>query len=590
MGSQQGQAFEDLRNTISECSRIVRHRWRLAIVGLSVVGSVAFWCSQYLPREYTAATMFERRDDVVLQNLIRSNSPYGFEHLRTTMKLDMIGTRALAQAAVTIGMLQAETFTSEGALNDAEREALDGALAQYKLRPIVKLIHSSPSLDTILLRCDGNDPVVARKFVSAVRDNYISDTRDRIREILSGTKQFFAAEVKRLQEEMSKTEGTLREGFEEFPGLDPTDLVSVGNRLETLRVQQNECQQREAELKAQISAREQFILAVPELYADPEDESTSATSVGQPGHTASVDPILDAALEQVHRQIVELVTTKRMTMEHPEVKQLFRQREALEDLRATLLAAAAEQVPDAVPAPVVSTTSSKAYRDWKTQQMRVELELDSLRRQHEVATKRLEASNERVGCFAALYERLIDEGDDLRRLREKRTEGAAEIAIWQGHLARLDRVLTAESGQRGTQFTLIEEPKDISRPTKPRIASVFVVCSGLGLAAAALLVALAELFDRSFRSVNQVTRLLGVPVLECISVIPTPRERRRAMLSRVVWTPALAVLVLSLVTTAALAYTSVARPDLHARAMQRVDGVLDLVGAESVLPPSDRST
>jgi hypothetical protein len=95
-------------------------------------------------------------------------------------------------------------------------------------------------------------------------------------------------------------------------------------------------------------------------------------------------------------------------------------------------------------------------------------------------------------------------------------------------------------------------------------------------------VALAELFDRSFRSVGQVTRVLGIPVLECIGVIQTPREKRKAALARLIWTPTLGVLVLSLVTSAALAYASLQMPAVHARAMQRFETVLKTVGVTSL--------
>ncbi len=571
MANAQGQAFEDLRNTLNEGVRILRHRWRLALVGFTVVGAAAFWGSQYLPREYTAATIFERRDDVVLQNLIQNNSPYSFDHLRSTLTLDMIGSRAQARSAVRAGLLPAERFTGEGALSDAERAALDGLLARYQLEPRVRLLHSSPSLDTIALDCTSNNPAVARAFVVALRDSYIEQTRDRIREILSGTREFFLREIERLQKELARTDESLRTGFEDFPGVDPTDIAGVGSRLEALRMQRDTAWQRKAELEAQIAAREQFLVTAGAALA----AGTAVSPALLPTPPQRIDPALEKGIDQVRSELVELVTGKGMTLAHPEVKRLRSRLEALEDLRATMLAAAEESAPDAADGKTPETPVASG-RSRSLEEVRVELELDSLRRQLAIAERQFADIEGRVTRFATLYDQLLNDAGGLRELREKQGEHTNELAVWQTHLTQLDRVLAAESGQRGTQFALIEEPKDVSRPTRPRIHSIFLVCTGLGLAAGALLVALAELLDRSFRSIGQVTRALGVPVLECVGVIPTPRERRRVVLSRVAWAPALVLLVGMLLSTAGLAYVSLTRPDLYHK-------VLDRVGVASVL-------
>ncbi len=576
MTTQQGQAFEDLRNTLSECVRIVRYRWRLALVGLCAVGALAFWYSQYLPREYLAATIFERRDDVVLQNLIQSNSPYSFEHLKTTMALDMTGSRALVRAAVRAGLLPADQYATEGALSEQERRGLDELLARYTLKARLQLIHSTPALDTIQLTCTASDPAVARGMVVALRDNYIEDMRARIRDILVRTRAFFLSEVTRLQEAASAADAAVRAGLEDDPGLDPTDLSAVGLRLEQVRTQHANVAQRHAELEAEIAARERFLQMVPAVAEDA--SATSATAALPP----PVDPALSAAIDKVQAELLELMTVRRMTDQHPEVVARLAKLNELRTLRDSLRR---------MPVPGVAAPRSPAPSgEWQAQRQRVVMELDALRRQLDAVRERLAESTRRVERYTGLYEQLVGRGDEYRRLRDRRQTTTTELAIWTQHLAQLDRVLAAESGQRGTQFALVEEPKDVNRATKPRVATVFAVCAGLGLAAAALAIALAELFDRSFRSAGQVARSLGVPVLQSIGVIPTPQERRRRLITRVVWVPAAAMLLLALAGSAALAYTSLAAPGLHRSAIQRVDRVLNAIGISGVLPSGPSTT
>lgn len=598
MPAMPGQGLDDLRNTLGEAARIARHRWRRALVALNLVAAAALWGSQYLPRRYTASTLFERRDDPVLQNLVQSNSPYSFEHLKTTMALDMTGSRALATALEQAGLVPAGTFTSTAALNERERAVLDAAVARHRIRPSLRLLQSTPSLDTIELRCDAADPDVARRLTVLLRDGYIAQTRERIREILGGTREFFAAEADRLQSRLAETDERLQEGLEDFPGLDPTDPVGLGNRLELLRAQRDTLFQRQAALAADVEAREAFLAGAPPVYAT--DAAAAATQQElYPPTTATsyVDQALDRAIEKVQQQIVDLVTANRMTLEHPDVKAQYARLQALQNLRTALATSEPPETegdggvagegaaPEPGRSPAVPPAVSDAYRQWQAQQMRVELELDALHRQHETAAGQYAEAQARLERFEALYTQFRSQDDGIRRLTHERQEAIAELSVWQGHLARLERILAAESGARGTQFALLEEPNEGAPPTQPRLASIFVVSSGLGLAAAVLLVVLSELLDRSFRSPGQVSRVLGVPVLECIGVIPTPRERRRARLARLVWVPTLSGLLLTLTVSAVLAYASLAAPALHHRAVERLGGALQKAGLAELAPP-----
>jgi ribosomal 50S subunit-associated protein YjgA (DUF615 family) len=578
MGTQPDRVFEDLRNTVNEYARIVRGRWRLGLIGVGIVGSLAFWGSQYLPRQYRATTLFERRDDVVLRNLIQRNSPYSFDTLKSSIAMDMTGSRALATAGVELGMLPVEEFSAVGPLSDRQLKMLDGVRGRYKLGATIRLIHSSPSLDTIELCCEANDPQVARQFVIALRDRYVRHTRERISEILSSTKEFFELEVERHRRRAVAVHQELRQRFEEFPGIDPLDPGSAGGRVESLRLERDRLAQRQAELQAQIAAREQFLVSAPVMEAD----EVVATSASQPPVLPGTEETIRCRIAEVEGQITEAMTVNRMTAEHPAVKALYRKLDGLREAqRAIRVSAEAAQATEEAPADA-GPPRAKVHPQWYAQRLRVELELDALRKQLDVVRPRCEDAVARAQRIEQLYDELMQKGEELHGLEDKYTQDTATAVAWHQYLGQLNRILAAESEQRGTQFTLLEDPKQINHATSPRVGSVFAVCSGIGLAAAVLLVALAELLDRTFRSPGQVTRVLGVPVLECVRVIPTPRERRRRWIARLTWTPALGILLACLLVTASLAYSSLERPALHQRAITKLDHALGKLG----VPPT----
>lgn len=576
--TQNNRAFDDLRNTLSEYTRMMRRRWRLALIGLATAGSIAFWYSQYLPRQYRASTIFERRDDVVLRNLISSNSPYSFAHLKSSIQLDMTGSRALADAAMAVGILPKDAVSPAGALSNDELRRLDAALGQRAIKPAVSMIQSTASLDVIELRVDANAPGIAQEFAVALRDLYIAKTRAKIAEVLEGTREFFQQEVDRYRRTAGETGERLKQRFAEFPGIDPTDPTSAGNRVETLRLEHARLVQQKAELDAQIAARETFLQSAPSPRVEENEEAVEF--IAAPPAPPEMDPEIRAALEAIQREITDLMTVRRMTAEHPSVQALYRKLDALYERQ---VASALKPDGDAGPLEIVGPPQrvSEAFRQWSAERPRVEMELNALRGQSAIVSQRVEEAGLRARQFERLYDQMIAEGGELRALQDRINQEAANASVWREHLTQLARIMAAESDQRGTQFVLIEAPKDVGRAIKPRSLSILAMCAGIGLAAAAALVALSELFDRSFRSIGQVTRVLGVPVLECIGVIPTPAERRRRRIAQVVWSPVVAVLVLMLVSTASLAWASLENPDLHRKAIVRVNRALGAVGLPS---------
>ncbi|MBN2446002.1 MAG: hypothetical protein JXO22_04720 [Phycisphaerae bacterium] len=580
MSTHQEHTFDDLRKTVGEYAAVLRRRWRPAVLAIGLVSSVAFWCSQYLPRQYSATTIFERRDDTVLRNLIQSNSPYSFTQLRSSLVLDMTGSRALASAAIATGLLPADTVKSQSALSESERRAVDTALGPHELKVSVVLLNSTPSLDTIELRCQANDPAIARAFVIALRDGYIQRTQGVINDVLQRTCDFFKSEVARYQGQVTHADQALKSRFAEYPGVDPTDPASAGAQLEMLRAERDRLTTRQAELDAEISARQRFLTSVPLNCIDEAEHETASTDSVHPS------PAIERAIAGVEAQINDAMTVRRMTAVHPDVK-------ALQVKLDALLAAEAELRAN-IEASRDSTVTAKPRRKvssvWEGQQLRVEMELDALRQQLTSIGTEAARATARYSNYSVLYDELVKGQGELQRVEAQLQDDDRAATIWRQHLAQLERIMAAQSEERGTQFTLIEEPREHTRPTDPRLTTIIAVCAGCGLAVAGLVVAILELLDRSFRSLSQVSRSLSLPVLECVGVIDTPVERRRRLRSRLIWGPTLGLALASLAVTATLACVSIQRPDLHRRAISKIDGLFRAVGVPTTQLVEDEET
>jgi len=152
-----------------------------------------------------------------------------------------------------------------------------------------------------------------------------------------------------------------------------------------------------------------------------------------------------------------------------------------------------------------------------------------LRTEERIAALRVDERNleARTKELQSVYQQL----DTLDAQRERVHENL--IVVGEDHNA-MKREIDILTSAAGNPFTVLDEPKMPVRPTQPDPLLIILACL-LGSLALGLGVALATEYSRScFRSVNDITRVMVVPVLGTVNGIVTQGDKSRAFLARTV--------------------------------------------------------
>lgn len=179
-------------------------------------------------------------------------------------------------------------------------------------------------------------------------------------------------------------------------------------------------------------------------------------------------------------------------------------------------------------------------------------QLERLEAEHTALLTEIANLEARTKELQAVYQEL----DRLMSERERLHENL--ITIGEDHNA-MRREMEIMRSSAGNPFTVKEDPKLPVRPTRPDPILIVVFSVLAGLAVGLGLGLLLEYSRSCFRSVNDITRVMVVPVLGVVNHISTYAERRRAFVTRVAVSGATAsfVLVVGFVT-----WAWAVRPDL----------------------------
>ncbi len=532
----------DIRHMLHEAWRVVSARRWYFVFPCCIFATVSFAVSLRLPRQFTSTTVIKRESDPVFANLAGKSWMQPYEDIRNRTNQRITDESFIESVLQDLDLPAGLEKFADGTLTPAAARSRKSLASSIAAGLVVRNVESSQSRDIIAIDLLSAQPDGMVDVLAAVRDRYIERARADTIGILRNVEAFLLSETDRCRSEMVKAQRRLVEYELHYPGIRPDGADPAHAEQAALIVEKVELGRRRDDLTMN-KVRHNTILA-----AHGEGHGCDAPTTRQEPNPRYAE--LVAEIDRLAATMVEMRNVKAMTEAHPEV---VRHRELIA-VRREELAKLSPTV--SVPAndPSRSADAYAAVERARQELSNTEAQLASIDgRLADVATRL--ASLERQRALAVEHrQEYVKQAAESERL-------AAELGSWQEAIAPIQNALYLENKNRSIHFATVKEAVCSAKPTSPQGMLVMMICIGAGLAAGALSVILVELFDRSYRTVKQLTTSIGIPIIESIDEIVTAASQKRRIFRNLLFLPGLAVLLMAAaIFSGTVAYVSLERP------------------------------
>jgi len=349
----------------------------------------------------------------------------------------------------------------------------------------------------------GDNPITVMKVTERLASLFIEENlRDR-ETLAEGTSQFLVVQLedarRRLVEQEKKLEQYREAHAGELPSQADANLQAVQNiQMQIQAVVESENRDRDRRLLIER--------AITDLQADAQNPSAASTAP----EDLPVAQQLARAQQELH------VLEMRLKPEHPDI------------LRAKRVIAGLQQRAEAEAlAQPLSDGTSASNSPQRSKIKELQAELDNI--DHQLASKK--DQEDRLRASAAAYQARLEAVPTREtELAELTRDYATLQQMYEGLLAKNEESKIAanlERRQIGEQFKLLDPARPAEKPFSPNRGRIDLLglfaALGVGLALAALL----EYRDSSFRTLDDVSAVLSLPVLGQIPMLITPVEQKR---------------------------------------------------------------
>jgi polysaccharide chain length determinant protein (PEP-CTERM system associated) len=513
--------------TPEEVLRIAKKRIWFIIIPFALVAAGTAIVSRMLPDMYRAETTILVVPQRIPEAYVKSTITMRIEDRMQTIKQQLYSRTLL------------ESTIKEFNLYPEERRA------GTPMQDIVGKMRGELTTDvyrgeSFRISYIGTNPSTVMKVVDRLTSNFIDQSHKDRSAIATGTNQFLQTAEQDARRRLIEHEAKLKAYNDKYAGELPTQQVANMQAVANLQLQIRAIltQIETAQTSRQTAERDLSELQMIDELFPPPPPPPPPTGVG----TAAQRLVVKKG-ELAQAQALKF------TDEHPAVKAIRRD---IAELEKKAEAEALQQ-------PVTQGVKSNAITPAQYLQQK---KIDGLRFQVQTLTKQiadLQAEERRLRELSATYQHRVDMAPTrASELVELTRDYAIVSGLHSSLLSKMeDSKLASEVEQRqiGEQFRLLDPARLPEKPFKPNRQVMNLGGAALGLSLGIVLVTLLEWRDSSFRTDDEVSTLLTLPVLAVVPLMQSDDDRARAKRRRLVMNVGLGSTVIGCL--AVLVYTLV---------------------------------
>ena len=516
--------------TPEDILRIARNRVWLVLLPTALIGAgTAIW-ARTLPDMYSSNTTIVVSPQNLPESFVRNTVTFRLEDRLPAMTQEILSRPRLEEIIKKFDLYAKEL--KSGIMQDVVDKMGRDYIFPQPIRS-----------DAFRITFVGSDPRTVQKVTEELAALFINANEDDRQKSADNATNFLGSELENAKRQLEESERALAEYRRKNAGQLPTQLESNMQALLSARLELQQVilgldrdRDRQSRLERDIADAERQV------------DDTPTVSIA-----AGTTPAPDATPQQQ----LEIFKTQLMLLQakwndaHPEVRKL---KGLIAEQEAKI---AAMPKPPAEDAPLAANSSRLSAAEVQRRKQLDDMRLDLVQIKKNITNGEAEATGlqQQIKDYQARNEAIpIRETEMTKLLRDYGQTGAFYNDLLKKQQDS-KMAKNAETRQLGQRFKMIEPARVPERPFEPDRGRLRLMGLAAGLAVGLLLVGLLEYRDTSFKTDDDIARILTLPVLAVVPLMQSASEERRAFRNRLLIGAGLGTTVL--VCLAVVAYTIV---------------------------------